>query len=222
MKYTTILSLLIFLLSVSAVSAQVRERTRTMSKGTESALVVQLPNVEEKLVEDVWQDYIKDAYRGKTKWDRREKEWVTEDVSITAIGGGNTVDLYAVIEQTGKDVELALWCDLGGAFLSSASHRDRYEEAERMLIDFSRAVAEAGVEAELEQQEDLLKQMENDLKKLQRDNERYHKEIEKAEEAIRQAREEIAKNEKDQEAALRQIEKQQEAVEEVKRKLKKF
>lgn len=213
---------LVFLFVASAVSAQVREQTRSMSLGNESALVIRIPNVEAKFVEEVWQNYLKDAYRGKTKWNRKEKEWFTDDVSITAIGGSNTVDLYTSIEQTGSDVELAMWCDLGGAFLSSTSHRDRSKEAERMLEKFSMEVAKASVQADLDAEEKKLKDLENELQKLQKENERLHKEIEKAEETIRKAREDISKNEKDQEAASKTIDAQKEAVEEVKKRLKKF
>lgn len=213
---------LAFLFLANSISAQVREQTRAMSLGNESALVIRMPDVDAKLVEEVWQNYLKDAYRGKTKWNRKEKEWFTDDVSITAIGGSNTVDLYTVIEQTGNDVELAMWCDLGGVFLSSASHRDRYEEAEEMLERFSMEVAKASVQVNLDQEEKKLKDLENEFQKLQKDNERLHKEIEKAEETIRKAREDISKNEKDQEAALKSIDTQKEAVEEVKKRLKKF
>lgn len=204
------------------LNAQVREQTRSMSLGTEPAMVMKIPNTNEKVVADVWQSYVKDAYRGKTKWDRKSKEYFTDDVSITAIGGSNTVDLYAAIDQSGQDVEFVLWCDLGGAFLSSSSHPDRYAEAEKMLAQFSMEVAKAGVQFELDDQEKELKRLEGELKKLQNANDRYHKEIEKAEEAIKKAQEEIVKNEQEQEAALQNIEKQKQVVEGVKKRLKKF
>lgn len=222
MKNVPYILVLAFSFLLLRVDAQVREQTRSMSLGTEPALVMKIPNTNENVVGDVWQNYIKDAYRGKTKWDRKTKEWFTDDVSITAIGGSNTVDLYAAIDQSGQDVEFVLWCDLGGAFLSSSSHRDRYAEAEKMLAQFSMEVAKAGVQFELDDQEKELKRLEGELKKLQNANDRYHKEIEKAEEAIKKAREEIAKNEKEQEAALQNIEKQKQVVENVKKKLKKF
>jgi valyl-tRNA synthetase len=222
MKSLTYLLIIAFSCFTLSLNAQVREQTRSMSQGTESALVIKIPNTNEKLVAEVWQDYIKDAYKGKTKWNRKEKEWFTDNVSITAIGGVNTVDLYTAISKSGQDVELALWCDLGGAFLSSRDHRDRYDEAEKMLMRFSMEVAKAGVMAELDDQMKELKKLESDLKKLQNENERYHKDIEKAEEAIQKAKEGIVKNEKEQERAAEIIKKQNDIIENTKKRLKEF
>jgi len=219
LTYILVVALLSFSMSLNA---QVREQTRNMSQGTESALVIKIPNTDEKLVAEVWQNYIKDAYKGKTKWNRKEKEWLTDNVGITAIGGNNTVDLYTAISKSGQDVELALWCDLGGAFLSSNAHRDRYEEAEKMLMRFSMEVAKAGVQAELDEQEKGLKKLEGELKKLKNENDRYLKDIEKAEAAIRKAKDGIVKNEKDQELVVNSIQNQHKLVDETKKRLKEF
>ena len=202
--------------------ARITEQVRTMSMGSESALVLSIADADEKLVEEVWKNYIKDFYRGKTKKMRREGEWFTDDASITAIGGSNTVDLYAVIDQAGKDVDFLLWCDLGGAFLSSDSHPERYREAEALLQKFNLEVTKAKIQQELDEEEKELKKLENELKKLENDNERAHKEIEKAREAIAKAEKEIEQNLKDQEASAQKIEGQKEVIEAVRKKLNKI
>lgn len=214
--------ILIFFLGKGGVQAQVQEDMRSMSQGTEPALVITIPGMDEKIVTDVWKEYIKDFYKGKTKWLRKEKEWMTDDVSIVAVGGSNTVDLYAVANQAGNDVEFSVWFDLGGAFLSSRSHPDRFEEAEKMMMRFGKEVSKASVALELDNQAKELKKLEAELKKLESANERYHKEIEKAKEIIKKAESDIIQNEQDQKAAAANIEKQKEVVEAVKKRLKDF
>lgn len=208
-----------FLMTSPAANAQVKETSKEMSLGRQSALVLSLPETDEKFANKVWQDYMSEFYDTKVKSNRKTGEWMGDDADIVALGKGQTVDIYTTFVAQKSDVEVTLWVDLGSEFLSSRNYPERYTDAEKLLIRYSLEVAKAKVQVELETEEKELSRLENEIRKLQNSNDRYHKEIEKAKEAIRKAEEEIVKNEKEQETTKALIEDQKKTLELVKKKL---
>lgn len=217
-KAILLLFLFVFVACVFA-TAQVRESRRTMSQGSNNAMVLSLPDVEEKFIKKLWQDYIDDFYDVKTKKVRKAKEYLSDNAEIASIGGNTPIDIYAYFEGDQEDVELTVWFDLGGAYLSSTDHPDRYKEAEKMLMRFALEVAKESTKLELEDQEDMLKDLEKYLAKLKKDNDRYHRTIENAQKKIAEAEADIEQNEKDQLDAQAKIAEQLKAVEAVRKKL---
>jgi len=211
--------LLLFAAAFGTLKAQVYEQYKTMSMGDKNALTMTLPQSKAKFVGTLWMDYMKEFYNSKTKFNKKTEEWFTDDADIPAIGLGNTVDVYATTEQLDENVRLAVWFDLGGAYLSLREHYDRYPEAEKMMLRFALEVAKKSTEVQLDGEEKKLKDLEKELQKLQSGNERYQKEIERAKEAIRKAEEGIVENEKEQMAAQEKIEQQKKAIEAVRRRL---
>jgi hypothetical protein len=201
------------------LAAQVTEQLKGMSQGAQNALSVEIQQADEKLVGEVWKNFMKDRYRAKLKWDRRTKEHFADDANIPGIGLGNTVDVYAVAEPRGSNVWFTVWFDLGGAYLSAQRHPDRYPAAESLLLEFQREMTREKVRQELKAEEDNLRRMQKDLERLKVAHERSHKEIEKAREAIRKAESDIAQNEEEQEAIIHQINRQQSAIDAVMRRL---
>ncbi len=202
--------------------AQISETSKSMSQGTHNAILLSVDDADESLVSNTWKDFVKDDLKGKTKYSRRDKEYLTDDIDIIGLGKGNTVDLYALVEEKGSGVVLYLWCDLGGAYLSKSTHPDRFKEAEEILMRFGLEVERAKVRVELENEEKELKDLERELSRLKKDNDKYHKIIEKAEKAIEEAKADIQKNLSDQELGTEKIEQQKEVIESVKTKLKKI
>lgn len=201
------------------LDAQVYEQYKTMSLGDRNALTMTLPQNKDKFVGTLWSAYLKEFYGAKSKFNKKTAEWFTDNADMPAIGLGNTVDVYASVEQIDDDVRLSVWFDLGGAFLNLREHYDRYPEAEKLMMRFALEVAQKSTEQQLASEEKKLKELENDLKKLQSSNERYLKDIERARETIRKSEEGIAKNDKDQAATQEKIEQQKKALEAVRRKL---
>jgi len=194
-KFFTILALL--LLPTFALP-QVQEKMLDMSAGQQPALVLEIPGVSQDLVSDYWRQYMKDFYREKPKWQRRDEEWLSDDADISALGIGNTVDVYAKTEKRDENIEIQMWVDLGGAFLNSREHPDRYIEAEKLLLRFALEVAREKMRLDIEAQEDRLKEMNRDLDRLASQKERSEREIERAKETIRQAEADIEQNLQDQ------------------------
>lgn len=199
-------------------SAQITEESKSMNLGVRNALILDLPDTKPSFVDKLWKKYIK-TYGGKTKKVRGGDEIFTDDAEIVGIGGANTVDIYARAEDRGTGASLAMWVDMGGAFLASETHADRYIEGEKFLMRFALFVAKENTQIEMEEEEKQLKRLESNLKRLERDNERYHREIEQAKEAIRKAEANIETNLLEQDETNQQIEIQKGVVSEVKRRL---
>lgn len=193
--------------------AQVSEKTKSMSLGTQNTLIVSIPNADSDLIEDVWKDYMKEY--GKAKRNRKTKEYFSDDAKIASVGGGNTMDIYAWAE----DGQLMAAFDMGNGFLSKESHADAYEGAEVFLEEFGNEVTREMIREELKGEEKNLKKVEKKLSGLVKDNEGYHKDIERAKERIAKAEANIEQNLIDQENTQKEIEGQMEVVEKVKEKL---
>lgn len=214
-----ILSFLI-LFSASQVSlAQLYEKAVPMSEGNKNALTLTLPRISVKDAEKVWQQYMDDYYDSKAKWNRKTKEWIISDAEIVALGRGKAVDMYTTFDKSGDGVEVNLWVDLDGEFLTSREYPDRYTDAEKMMMRYALEVAKASVQEEIDAEEKELDGMETDLRKLKNANKRYQRDIERAQEAIRKAEENIVKNVREQEDTVKKIELQKKLLEEIRKKL---
>ncbi|HMQ47586.1 MAG TPA: hypothetical protein PKA00_18665 [Saprospiraceae bacterium] len=212
--------LLSFLLSgFQLVQAQVKEGNHSMSQGAQNALSLEIPNTNAKLVSDVLKDFLKDSYKIKAKFDKKTDEWFGDDAEISAIGQGNTFDLYAMVEEKGENTTVYFWYNLGGAYLNSKDHPDRYPEAEKMLMQLGIEVAKANVRIELENEQKNLKGLERELDQLKSSKEKSQKEIERAQQAIKDAEAAIAQNEKDQEAMNKRIEEQMDLIKKIEKRL---
>ncbi len=199
-------------------SAQITEMEKSMSKGVNNALVLELPGTTEKLVGKLWKKKIRD-FGGKSKKDKKLKEWFTDEADFVMIGAGNTIDIYSLVSDSGDDVMLTMWVDMGEGFLNSADYVDQWNEAEKFLMRFALEVAREQTKIELAAEEKKLKKFVSNLKKLKKDNERYHKEIEKAKATIAKMEANIAQNEIDQVSTEEEITVQQEVVDKVNEKL---
>ena len=218
MKLRSLLILLVLILGTT-LHAQIREQKVKMSMGVQNALTLEIPGVTDKLVGEVWKNYLKKEYRTKVKWNRKTDEWFADDADIASLGLGNTIDIYATAEEKGEDVRLNVWFDLGGAYLSAKDHKDRYTDAEKMLMRFGLEVAKEKTRRELEYEMDELKDLQKELAKLQTANDRYHKEIERAKEVIKKAEEDIVNNEQEQKNMEGQITDQEKVIKGVEKRL---
>ncbi len=206
------------LLFCNSISAQISEADKSMSKGMNPALILEIPGTTEKLVNKMWKKEVK-AFKGKTKKDKKQNEWFTDNAIIVTVAGTNAIDLFARINGSGQDVTLTVWFELADGFLNSSTYPDEWLEAEKMMMRFGLDVAREQTKIELEEQEKKLKKFVSNLNKLQKDNERYHKEIERAKATIAKMEANIEQNLVDQSTAEGEIEAQQIVVDDVKQKL---
>ena len=192
---------------------------KSMTKGINDALVLELANSRKKLVEKLWKKYIK-QFKANTKKVKRSDEFLSHAARISSISA-EPVNLYSSFTERGNDVYLSLWIEMEeDNFFSSSENSDVFLEAENILVHFAGEVEKENIRIELQEEQKRLKKLEIVLKKLERNNDSYHKDIESAKARIVKAEEKIIANEKEQEDTQAMILEQSEIVNNVKERLK--
>ena len=213
-------TLLIAVFAITFSQAQIIEEVRSMSQGSNNSLSIDIPEADLKLTKKLWGKYLKaNAKGGKTKSEKKTGVSFTDNAEVVAIGGANTVDIYARFTAVGANTNVTVWYDLGGAYLSSDMHGDKYTEGEKFLMRFALAVVIETTKLELKEEEKKAKGLAKDLANLEKKKAAYHKEIEVAENKIRQAKGNIETNIKEQEATNTAISDQDSVIDEVKKRL---
>lgn len=206
------------MLCVAVAHGQIAEEAKSMTEGNQNGFSIALPQTNKKEVEKSWEKFIK-KYKGKTNKIKKTEEYLSNDARLESMSD-NTVDIYSRVTQEGDDTQLTVWYDLGGAYLSSASHPEKVTVAHSMLDAFALSVSKAMVEDTLKGEEKTLKKLNGDFKGLEKDKSKLEDDIKKFEKKIEEAKAAIVKNEEDQKAKQTEIEAQEEVVEKVKKQLK--
>lgn len=204
----------------SAISnvSQVREGDRLMSQGNKNSLTVDMNNVPIKVVEKYWKEYAK-QFKGDTKKDRKTDEWFTDNALVPALGGANTVDMYTKFTDNGNSTNMAMWVDLGGAYINQKDFKEKYDAAEKIMLDFALSVNREQIKTLLNDQQDEQKKMEREQRNLEKKNTNLHNDIDDWKKRITKAEGELQVNLKSQEDQKKKIENQQKLVEEIQKKL---
>lgn len=211
-----IISIFICKIAFSQLEIKVNESNESFEAGTNNALVVNIFEADAKEVEKEWKKLMKD-YKAKVS---SKKEVFADDATIKNISE-NTIDIYAYTKP-GKDndLQLVVGFDLGGAFLSSSLHPDKYTAAKKIVYNFAVNVTKEAIEGQQKEQEKVLKTMEKEKEDLIKAKEDLHKAIEDYKEKIAQAEKDIETNVKDQEEKVKEIETQQKVIEDIIAKVK--
>jgi len=217
-KILTLIALFAFAISSYA---QVSETSRSMSQGKNNALTISLKKSDKKSIEKRLEKFLKKNYDGKTKRNKKSGEIFSDNSKIEKMSS-NAVDIYAVVDDAGDDTQLTVWFDLGGAFLSSSIHADRYPAGKKILTDFALTIEKSNVEDNLKSQKKSLGKLEGNLKDLEKDEKKLHKNIKEWEEKIAKAKKEIEEKKSAQKNKTKEIETQKRVVKEVETKLKKL
>lgn len=204
----------------TSMQVVISENMQLMSLGSNNALTMAIPGADQKKVEMVWKEFAKD-FKAKTRKDRKSGLYFTDNATMRGISD-NDVDVYAKFERGGTGTVATMWFDLGGAYLASETHDAAYEEAEELLRDFANAVGRSMAEDNVEEQEKILKGLEKDLNRLEKDKENYLKKIEDAKNLILEMEANIEQNKKDQENKVGEIGAQEKVIDRAKAKVRDF
>lgn len=200
--------------SISFTTAQkINEETKSMSLGKQTGFQIDIDGADEDMTEDVWKDFIKDY--GKTKRNKKAREYYSVGAQVPLIAGANNLDLYIRFDERVNMTSVMLWVDLGESFVNSDEYPKEAQGVEDFLKDFYLAVRKESIEKEMKEQEKILNKMDKELRKLEKKNTGYHKDIEKAKEKIEKAEKNIEQNLKDQEDQRITIEQQKKVIEEI-------
>ena len=143
----------------------ISESERSMSQGTKSSLAVNLPKTSAKFAEKIWKDFIK-QYKGDYKKIKKSDEYFLDNAMIAGIGGSNTVDMYMKFSESPDNTAATLWIDLGGAYVNSKDFKDKYEEAEKLMLNYALTVTREQTKEQLDEQQKSLKKLESEQKSL--------------------------------------------------------
>ena len=209
-----VLSVLVF--SLPILAQDIREVEKTISMGAQPAFVINHPNATAKMAEEAWEEHMKK--NGKTKKNRKSKEYETLETEINMIGS-TPLNVYFIAENGADMATSYVFFDNGTEFITSENNSDSADGIYEFLTPFVYGVEKLVVEEEMKMEEKNLKMMTKDLEKLGKQNESYHSDIEKWKEKIRQAEIDIEENLQAQEAKNVEIETQEGVIEAVKKKL---
>ena len=199
------------LYSLTAQVSMVSETNKQMSFGIRPGFTIAFPNTDQKLVDDVWADFVKNNFGGKLKKGKKgEKSAI--GLRSPSVSAGE-FSLYSSTEKIGDGAQLDVWFDAGSFFLNRLDDPARTNETKTLLSRFYYDVRRAAVGQEVKAEEVRLKELETRQKKLQRDNTTLLKDIENYKAKLKKAEEDLVQNQKDQESTIIDIEKQRQNVE---------
>ncbi|WP_420459297.1 hypothetical protein [Neolewinella sp.] len=220
----TLTFIALLLLAAAKLTGQVTTQQQMMSRGNNDALILELPSAQPKLVENLWEDYLKDNYKVRTSKTKKVRtgELSSLNFELPGVSAGSKVDMYSQVREVGNGSELMVWIATPDGYVSPALDRGQYLEAEKMLMRFALTVSREQIADDVDSQEDRLKDLEKELDRLRKDKERAEKDIVDAQQLIAEREAEIQQNLLDQETKQREIETQMRVVEQVKTQLKEY
>ncbi|OFX59929.1 MAG: hypothetical protein A2046_03390 [Bacteroidetes bacterium GWA2_30_7] len=192
----------------------VNEKTKDFINGNHNALVVNIYEAGDDLILKEWKRLMKD-YKAKVS---SKNEIFADDAFIKKLSP-NTVDIYAFTEKNSDgDNNLVVAFDLGGAFLSSSQHSDKYRTAENILYEFAVYTTKEAIKEQFKEEEHNLSKLQKEQQSFEREKEKLLKDIEDYKDRIVKAEEDIKTNAKNQELKKDEILKQQKYITEIKEK----
>ena len=172
----------------SAIS--VEERTVAIDGVSRNSLTVTIPGGNTDDIIKAWKKQLKDL-KGKVS----DKTIIFGDDCRSKEMGDNTFDIYSLVEEaTENGVRLVVAFDLGGAYLSTADHPERYPAGEKIVYDFAVEQTKEVVRGEIEAATKSLDGFEKDLGGLAKDKAGFEKDIADYEKKIQEAKLAIEKN----------------------------
>lgn len=215
--------LIVSVLTATTISAQkinIKEGSESFSTGKQNAITTTIYENTKDNVESKWKSLLKDFKNEKVK---EQKGEIFGDNVVIKDWGNDPVDVYTTFEEDkkAKTVVMHVAFDLGGAYMSSSSHKDKFNYAEKMVKDFAVKMTKEPLEEKVKDSEKALGKLEDNQKDLEKENKNLKSDIESYKDKIKKAEEDISKNEQNQSKKKSEIEVQKKAVEEAKKMLDK-
>lgn len=216
MKRLILPTLLLLSGSVMAQTVSVKEEMVAIDGMSRNSLTVMIKDATTDDVKKAWKKQLKDL-KGKVN----DKTIIFGDDCQSKSMGDNTFDVYSLVEEaTDEGVKLVVAFDLGGAYLSTADHPEKYPAAEAIVKGFAVDQAKEAVSLEIGTTEKIIKEFEKDFAGLEKDKKKLEKDIEDYEKKIVEAKEAIEKNLVDQANKKTEIEGLKATVGDLEKKMK--
>ncbi len=217
-KVISVIVGLVFAMSVQAGTVVVVEGTAKIAEGSNNALSVIIYETDFEEVLKAWKKEMKDT-KAKVK---KSKGEIFADNAVIKKLGDHPMDIYARTEKITGGSKLIIGVNLGGAFLNSSDHKEKYEAFAKFVKEFAETQIKESIQEQVKAAEKELKDREKAQEKLVKDKEDLKGKIEGFKSNIKDAEGKISTNENDQASQKKSIEEQKKAVEAVKAKEAKF
>jgi hypothetical protein len=200
-----------------AQDIKVRESNENFNTGGHNALSVTLYVTDKNMVEKEWKSKMKDF--GYDKSSEKSNEYFFDNVVIKELGN-NTMDVYSKVteQKSEKTITLTAAFDLGGAYLSSSEHKDKFEYMKKMMHDFAVKITKEDLDDQIKAAGKVLSNIQDKQAGLEKDNKGLADDITNYNQKIKKANEQIEQNKKDIETKKGEVSAQQKVVEGIKSK----
>lgn len=193
----------------------VTEKMAAIDGSSRNSLSVTITGANAEDIKKAWKKQLKDL-KGKVS----DKTVIFGDDCQAKSMGDNSFDVYSVVQEaTDKGVELIVAFDLGGAYLSTANHPDKYPAGEKIVYDFAVEQSKEVVRREIENAGKVLGGFEKELVSMAKDKEGLEKDIADYNKKIEEAQGSIEKNVAAQATKQKEIEGMKAALTELEIKL---
>ncbi len=200
-----------------AQDVKVRESNESFSNGGHNALSVTLYVTDVNMVEKEWKSQMKDF--GYDKSSEKSNEYFFDNVIMKQLGN-NTLDVFSKVteQKAEKTVTLTAAFDLGGAYLSSSEHREKFEYVKKVMHDFAVKITKEAIDDEIKDASKVLSNIQSKQASLEKDNKGLADDITNYNQKIKKANEQIEQNKKDIETKKSEVTAQQKVVDGIKAK----
>jgi len=217
MKQLITLLLIFICTDLSAQKAiDITEGVSNFSTGSQNALSFTIQNGDLK---DVRKDWEKELRGWKCK-PKGKDELVAEECSHKSMGDRSFFVFSKVEDVPNEGVRITAAFDLGGAYMTSKDHPDRFLAAKKLLYDFAVAETKEVVKGEIKVAEKLLSDRRSELSSLEKNQQKQESDIKDFEKKIEEARGAIARLKEEQATKKGEIAAQEGVVKGLNDKLK--
>ncbi len=215
-KINLIIVLVVLLFNMKSQNISIKEQNCDFESVTGNAIGYSLHSIK---IDDVERELKRKLKSYKAKVKSKKGESFADNAIISDISQ-NTIDIYSKLEESSNgNVEMIIAFDLGGAFLNSTNHADKYNEAKRIFYEFSVEIIKKSIADKLKDEKKEYEVFVSDKENLIKENENLDKDIKNYEQKIKEAKIRIENNKVDIEETIIKIKKQNEKVKSVKTKL---
>jgi len=159
------------LIAQPAYTPQVTEIEETISVGEKSGFAVNIIQAKKKNVANAWQKMLKKQNDSKEKVEDKKGEIFITGAMIERLHH-DPINIFALITELDEGTRVEAFFELDSVFINSSNNPDASLVATNILEEFALESYKDAVRQELKDEEKKLSNLENDLKKLEKENER--------------------------------------------------
>ncbi len=197
-----IASLLFTIALFAQETLTIKEEKLPMSKGTENAFTVNIPQTRTSDVSKDWGRYIRRNSRGGKRGSSKGEFYALEGI-IERISP-QSMNIYTLFTQTTSGVKMSVFFLQNDAFVTSENQLF-FKGAKAFIHEFAKQSYKDAVEEELKAEQDVLKNLQKDLDKIYKDKDKETNNINRQKQEIAKLENEIATKKSEQQIKDKEI-----------------